>query len=305
MNDPAPVLSVLVCTHNPRADHLGRALAALRAQTLPPDRWELVVVDNASAPPVDAALVAWHPAGRVVREEELGLTAARRRAVAVAAGSLFVFVDDDNVLAPDYLEQAVRIGENAELGAWGCGEFTPEWETPPPPEFAPYLAYLAVGRRERDVWSHRPFDYAAMPAGAGLCVRAPVARRYGEHVAADPRRLQLGRKGGGLGACEDFDLGLTAIEMGLGTGVFTALRLTHLMPAGRVREDYLLRLIQGHARSTVLLHHLHGRPVARRTGLLARLRHWRYRRHLNAVERRLDDALRRGEAEAFAELAHP
>ncbi|MFA6961804.1 MAG: glycosyltransferase [Opitutaceae bacterium] len=299
----SPGVSVIVCTHNPRADYLRRTLAALCAQTLPSDHWELVVVDNASAPPVDASLVAWHPAGRVVREEELGLTAARRRAVATATGDTFVFVDDDNLLAPDYLEQALRIGGNTELGVWGCGEFTPEWETPPPPEFTPYLAYLAVGRKARDTWSHVPFDYPSMPAGAGLCVRAPVARRYGEQVESDPRRLLLGRKGGSLGACEDFDLGLTAIAMGFGTGVFTSLRLTHLMPAARVREDYLLRLAQGHAHSTVLLHHLHGRPIPQRTGLLARLRHWRYRRHLGEIEQRLDDALRRGEAEAFAELA--
>lgn len=299
-----PGISVVICTHNPRADYFARTLEALRTQTLPLAEWELLIIDNASAQPVDAALAAWHPASRVVREEELGLTAARRRAVATASAETLVFVDDDNVLASDYLEQASRISrEWPMLGLWGCGEFTPEWETPPPDEFKPYLAYLAVGRRERDAWSNHSFDYQAMPAGAGLCVRAPIARHYGEQVAADPRRLRLGRKGGSLGACEDFDLGLTANAMGFGTGVFTALRLTHLMPAGRVKEEYLLRLAEGHAKSTVLLHHLHGRAIPRRTGWLAKMRHWRYRRRLNAVGLRLDDALQRGEAQAFVELS--
>jgi glycosyltransferase involved in cell wall biosynthesis len=42
------MLSVIVCTHNPRQDYLARALAALRDQTLPTNEWELLVVDNAS-----------------------------------------------------------------------------------------------------------------------------------------------------------------------------------------------------------------------------------------------------------------
>ena len=41
-------LSVIICTHNPRLDYLGRVLDALREQTLGKEQWELVVVDNAS-----------------------------------------------------------------------------------------------------------------------------------------------------------------------------------------------------------------------------------------------------------------
>ena len=48
------LLSVLICTHNPRRDYLDQVLAALRAQTLPVAEWELIVVDNASARPVAA-----------------------------------------------------------------------------------------------------------------------------------------------------------------------------------------------------------------------------------------------------------
>lgn len=299
-----PDLSVVLCTHNPRADYLARVLDALRAQTLGPVAWELVLVDNASAPPVAPALLAWHPAGRVVRETAPGLTAARRAGIAAAAAPVLVFVDDDNLLAPDYLEHARDLARTwPRLGLWGCGAFTPEWETPPAPELTPYLAYLAVGKKERDVWSNHAFDYAALPPGAGLCVRADVARHYAQLVTRDPRRLQLGRQGASLGACEDFDLGLTAVSLGYGTGSFVRLRLTHLMPAARVQESYLQRLVAGHARSTVLLHALHGRAVAPRRGWIARLRHWRYLRRLGPVERRIARARARGEAEAFQELA--
>ena len=59
----APELSVILCTHNPRAAFLAETLAGLRAQTLPPERWELLVVDNASNQPLVPDL-AWHPRAR-------------------------------------------------------------------------------------------------------------------------------------------------------------------------------------------------------------------------------------------------
>ncbi len=304
--NPGPRPAVIVCTHNPRADYLGRTLGALRAQTLPPSDYDLLVVDNASAPPLEPRIdLAWHPGARVVAESALGLTNARLRGIEEARSDFIVWVDDDNLLAPDYLAQAQALArEWPMLGAWGCGDFTPEWETPPLPAFSPYLEYLAVGKISADRWSNHSFDYATLPAGAGMCCRIAVARRYAEAVRTDPRRRLLGRTGAGLGACEDFDLALHAVDLGLGTGIFPRLRLTHLMPAGRVREEYLLRLVEGHARSTVLLMALRRTDVRPPSdGWIARLRRWRLRRALSPIDRRIHDARRRGEAAATKILA--
>jgi hypothetical protein len=301
----ARLLSVVLCTHNPRADFLARTLAALRAQTLPPSAWEFILIDNTSTPPVATAHdLSGFPAARVVVEPALGLTPARLRGIAEAAAPLLVFVDDDNLLSPDYLHTALRLGrDHPMLGAWGCGDFTPEWEEPPAPDLAPFLTYLAVHRTPRDRWSNQLYDYAATPAGAGLCVCRAVAQRYAALVRADPRRQGLDRTGGQLTGCGDFDLALTAIDLGLGTGVFTALRLTHLMPRGRVQRDYLLRLAEGHAYSSVFLHSFRGQPAPLARGLLARLRHWRYLCTLTPAQRALQAALTRGETRAHATLA--
>src|SRR5204862_5153681 len=100
-------LSVILCTHNPRPDYLASTLEALRNQILPQEAWELVLVDNASDPTVvSATRLGWHKNGRQVREEKLGLTPARLRGIAEAKGEMLVFVDDDNVLAADYLTEA-------------------------------------------------------------------------------------------------------------------------------------------------------------------------------------------------------
>src|SRR3954465_7016965 len=113
-------VSVVIPTHNPRIDYLQRVLLALRAQRLPLAEWELIIVDNASAEPVAPRVdLAWHPAGRVIREERLGVTAARLAGFAAARGEVIVLVDDDNALAPDYLATAAQLGrEHPTLGAW-------------------------------------------------------------------------------------------------------------------------------------------------------------------------------------------
>ena len=63
----------------------------------------------------------------------------------------------------------------------------------------------------------------------------------------------MGRKGNALSGGEDFDLLHTACEMGLGKGIFASLRLTHVFPAHRLTEDFLVRITEGNARTGLLL----------------------------------------------------
>jgi glycosyltransferase involved in cell wall biosynthesis len=128
--------SVLLCTRNPRPEYLGRVLASLRGQTLPAKQWELLLIDNASEQPLEQTVdISWHPRGRYIRENELGLTAARLRGIQEASGELLVFVDDDNVLTPDYLGQARTISARCPgLGVFGAGILEPEFEVQPPVE---------------------------------------------------------------------------------------------------------------------------------------------------------------------------
>ena len=107
-------ISVIICTHNPRPNYLRRVLDALRRQTLPMDQWEVLIIDNASRGRLTAATwdLSWHPRARIVREEEIGLSVARMRGMKEAAADILVFVDDDNVLDPDYLMQLLAAFRN-------------------------------------------------------------------------------------------------------------------------------------------------------------------------------------------------
>jgi glycosyltransferase involved in cell wall biosynthesis len=160
-------ISVILCTHNPRPDYLGGVLGALQEQTISPDQWELLVVDNASDERLaDTCDLSWHPFARHLREDQLGLTSARLRGIAESSGELLVFVDDDNVLAPDFLEGALRTAtHHPYLGVFGPGFLGPEFEREPPPEFIPHLAILAVRSVPSIMWSNNPKDGDCVPWG--------------------------------------------------------------------------------------------------------------------------------------------
>jgi glycosyltransferase involved in cell wall biosynthesis len=280
--NPDCSVSVIICTYNPRPDYLQRVLDALKAQTLPKEQWELLLIDNASREPLAGKWdLSWHELGRHIREDELGLTAARRRGIKEARGELLVFVDDDNVLAVDYLEQTIRIGSFHEfIGAWG-GSIEPEFEIQPSEWTRRFWPFLAMRSVERSFWSNITTDYMPMPYGAGLTIRRKLAEAYARHLETDEQAMRLGRKGNELTACEDVDMVLTACDLGYGYGIFVELQLLHLIHQGRLSEDYLLRLVEGSAFSVSML-------KVRRGGALPEtpFKPW-WRRKLGALRRRL------------------
>lgn len=107
MSSDAPFLSVALCTHN-HADRLVRTLADLQAVKPPTRPWEFIVIDNGCTDGTTALLAAhpWALAGataRVVREDKLGLSNARNRALREARGQYLLYMDDDETPDPAWL----------------------------------------------------------------------------------------------------------------------------------------------------------------------------------------------------------
>ena len=254
LSDPVLQASVIICAHNPRSDYFARVLDSLRSQTLPLNKWELLIIDNASKVPLARHWhISWHPTVRHIVENEIGVAAARRRGIREACAELIVFVDDDNVLDKTYLTQAVGIGRDWPLlGAWGSGSIQADFEVKPSEPIIKFLPYLALREIASPQWSNVASCWQAMPWGAGLCVRTPVALAYCQSCERSSIHIS-GRLGNSPFSGEDKEIALACCAQGSGFGIFPDLNITHLIPRHRVSEDYLVRLVEGTRLSDLLL----------------------------------------------------
>lgn len=243
MKPPSP--SLVLCTHNPRADFLERVIESCRTQNAAIG--ELIVVDSASTPPVS------YPGVDPVRSDLPGLARARIAGIQQSKGDPIVFVDDDTVLRDNYVSESIRIlEERPYLGAIG-GQLIPEYEGPLPLEESYYRKYLAIREFSEASWSNRWDDFATSPIGGGMVVRRAVALAWAERARTSAWRAGLGRTGNVLSGGEDMDLVQICCELGYGKGIFPELVLTHLMPAGRLAPDFLVRIYEGNCRSGAFL----------------------------------------------------
>jgi glycosyltransferase involved in cell wall biosynthesis len=301
--------SVIICTRNPREDYLRRVLDALRIQTLPREQWEILLLSVAGDKPLSGRFdLSWHPNARFILEEKIGKTHALLRGIAESKGELLAIVDDDNVLRADYLEAALKIGaQDARLGAWG-GSCLPDFEVPPPPELKPWLGGLIIEKLTTPYWAKLPHGSEALPAGAGMVVRRPQAERYRELVLRDPVRQALGPNGQPANGGEDSDMALCGFELGLGTGRFPELELTHLIPARKLTLPYMESLYGAFGFSGVILNAVHGKQEPFPGQLQAgSLRFFLLNCYLrvsgkNRVERRIRLAMEKGRLRAHQHL---
>lgn len=121
------MLSVIIPTHN-RRDCVVRLLDALGRQEQVSDTLEILVVVDGSSD--DTAEVVssrtWPFDVRVIEQPHKGQAAARNLGARAARGEVFVFLDDDMVPRPTFLQElVVTLQEGAdgvipalELGAW-------------------------------------------------------------------------------------------------------------------------------------------------------------------------------------------
>jgi GT2 family glycosyltransferase len=252
-------ISVIICTHNPRVAYLRRTIESLQKQSLPTNEWEFLLIDNASQTRLsDEWDLSWHTDARHVREDTLGLTAARLRGVREAKAPLLLYVDDDNVLASDYLEEAILLAyANPEMAVWGAGVLEPEFEAEPTPQVRPYLYLLALRTVSEPSTACQIAGARCIPWGAGLVVRRTIAIEYTSLTSRLSAAGEVIDRTGSKLFCGGDDLfSWVAVQSGCKFGIFPQLRITHLISKGRVEPEYLLKLLHDNTFSHRVLRYL-------------------------------------------------
>lgn len=245
------LLTVVICTFNPNLNTLYLVLNALKGQSIPLSAWELLIIDNNSTTPLEQILdLSWHPIAKIIREEKPGLSYARVKGVTFSKSELIVFVDDDNLLDKNFLQQSYEFYKNnPQVGCFG-GRSLPVFETTPPDWFKdagiklgcqdfgnePYISdYSSVG--------FKLFSYPEKaPIGTGMVIQKKAFVTYLQEVDSDEERMKLGRKGQLLSSGEDNDIILTIIKKGYEIAYVPKLLVHHMIPLRRYSIDYLQKM---------------------------------------------------------------
>lgn len=242
-------LTLVTCTRNPTPEIFLRVLDGVAALRRPADHAiEYAIIDSTSEPPLSSRpevieFLGRHPWARLIRAAAPGHSAARRAAVEATSGELLIWFDDDNVPAPDYLEQVIATSVAwPEVTVWGAGSIKVEFVDPVPQwverEVRPTFQQRSHARDEFGRATHwAPF----FPVGSGLVTRREAIERWATAMR-DGRYSLAGRTGSQLSSGDDAQIIFGAVAAGESVGVAAAQRLAHLISGRRCTMEYLTRL---------------------------------------------------------------
>jgi glycosyltransferase involved in cell wall biosynthesis len=254
-------ISVIISTYNPKLSNLQQALDGLKGQDLPLTDWECIIVDNAST---NATLTEmdtnWHPHIKIVKELRQGLTFARIKGYEQSSADLLVFVDDDNILAANYLSVAIAMFKKfPDLGVAG-GKSIGVFEQDAPEWLQEFYSLLAVRPQAhpQTIISGLSNGYPPVaPIGACMVISRHGFRHYYNYINKLNKRIIQDRVGTNLSSGGDNEINIIALKNGYEVGYFPDLSLKHLIGKERLEPHYLKRLNYASSRSWVKLLYAH------------------------------------------------
>ena len=246
--DHQPMIAAVVCTHN-RARLLDRALASLTTQSLSPEKYEVIVVDNASQDDIVEVVRRSSTSSVSIvycSEPRLGLSQARNTGLLRATAPIVAYIDDDAQADCEWLETL-------------AGAFDRESHRP-----------LCVGGKVELVWeASRPAwlpDAALTPLGMmdlGTEARTCLSheRLFGVNLAFDRSFLleaggfdvRLGRNGLSLLTNEDIEIQIRLNARGGLVQYEPRALVRHLVTRERLRFAWFIRRTYAQGVSDALL----------------------------------------------------
>lgn len=236
--------SVIICAYN-ASNRIVEPLEHICKLNYPTELFELIVVDNNSTDNTSEIVIDTLKKAnvrfdfRLITEKTQGLISARLAGIRSAKNDYLVFVDDDNLLNPDYLSKAaLLLVERTDIGALGGQidlktdlESLPAW-------FYSYANAYAVGTQAQysgDV-SRRGYLW-----GAGIIIKKSlliVPIESGISFALS------GRKGTKLTSGDDSEMCKWVLISGHTLYYSSDLKLTHVIPSNRITKTYVDNLLE-------------------------------------------------------------
>ncbi len=135
MSSELPFVSVIIPTHN-RSALLRQTVETFLAQDYPEEKWELILVDNASTDDtwqvITEIVSGTRGTVRGLSEPRQGAHFARNSGAVISQGEILYFTDDDMLAERDLLSRIVEGFAADEKVASVTGKVLPRWDTEPP-----------------------------------------------------------------------------------------------------------------------------------------------------------------------------
>ena len=244
---PASALkaTVLICSHR-SGDRVLRAIRSALGQSMPPDRYEVLVVNNspdrpdldravqqlrAGLPPADADRV------RLIACPMLGLSAARNAGIAEARGEIICLLDDDAVAEPQWLDRlCAAYDAHPETGVIG-GHVRLHIPTPRPSSLRPgwekYWSQLVTRFTEYTEVDH----WTGYPWGANWSARRAALLDIGGF------RLRYGRVGDNFWGGEEVIAAALARRLGWRIAIAPDAVVLHDVDPSRFTHSHVRRTL--------------------------------------------------------------
>jgi glucosyl-dolichyl phosphate glucuronosyltransferase len=237
-------MDIIICTYN-NADLLERLLFTLTKQQFSIScSWEVLVVDN-NCTDHTAKVVNDYiqdqtiPGLRRIVETKQGLTNARLCGSNNTSSEWIAFVDDDCLLAANWVEQAIQFAaSHPQCGAFG-GKVILEWETPPSPTLVAHARSFAAS--DRGETAHQLSLQNFHIPGAGLVMQRKALQQSGWLK----KQLLSDREGKELSSGGDSEIVLRILNAGYELWYTPNCVLHHFIPAKRISETYLIKMTYG------------------------------------------------------------
>jgi glycosyltransferase involved in cell wall biosynthesis len=182
--EKSPLVSVIIPTYN-RGWVIQEAIDSVLGQDF--GDYELIVVDDGSDDNTPAVLAAYGHKFRVLRQSNNGVSAARNRGIAAAAGQLVAFLDSDDLWLPQKLSTQVKFFQ----------------DHPDAAVIQTQERWIRNGVRVNPKKRHHKFSGMIFEQSLALCLVSPSAVMMKKSLFNT-----VGVFDESLPACEDYDLWL-------------------------------------------------------------------------------------------------
>jgi len=229
-----PLVSIVICSHNRSGDVsecLGALIPQIGAQA------EVILVDSASDPKNKTEmekLAILYPPVKLARVDQPGHSRARNRGVHLAAADWVVFLDDDAVPFPDWLERLLdTLAAASPAQAVIGGGIYPRWPDGMSGEHLSERWKMFLSLAEADRPGSVTEGYAVN--GANYAIRRRVLLDIGGFSE------RLGRVGSSLISGDESHVTKRVLDAGLSAGFDPSFKVYHKISQERLKISWILR----------------------------------------------------------------